>query len=230
MNVHARKAPCACPRHLGARHSDASGFRVSLLAPLILAPFSVGISRSWAWNASSIRMKAVTMPTSDFEAVFAALQSAGVRYLVVGGVAVVLQGYPRFTADLDLVVSLDRENLLGLVDALSTLGYRPREPVPAAALADAETRRLWIQEKDLTVFSFWSPGHPATEIDVFVTEPFPIEPALARALRVQLGALTVPVASIPDLIFLKRQSARTKDLDDIQALEAILAAEGSRDG
>ena len=52
-----------------------------------------------------------------------------------------------------------------------------------------------------------------------------MQPALARAIQVQLGALSVPVASIPDLIFLKRQSARPKDLDDIQALEAILAEE-----
>jgi hypothetical protein len=169
------------------------------------------------------------MPTSDFETIFAALQRTAVRYLVVGGVAVVLHGYPRFTADLDLVVALDQENVLGLVGALAALGYRPRAPVPAAALADADTRRSWIQEKDLTVLSFWSPEHPATEIDVFVAEPFPIEPALARSLRVQLGELTVPVASISDLIFLKRQSARPKDLDDIQALEAILAEE-SHDG
>jgi len=168
-------------------------------------------------------MDAVPAPTSDFEAVFAALQQAGVRYLVVGGVAVVFHGYPRFTADLDLVVALDRENVVGLAGALATLGYRPRAPVSADALADPETRRSWIKDKALTVFSFWSPAHPATEIDVFVTEPFPMEPALARAVRVQLGALLVPVASIPDLIFLKRQSARPKDMDDIQALEAILA-------
>ena len=174
-------------------------------------------------------MKAVIMPTSDFEAVFAALQRAGVRYLVVGGVAVVLHGYPRFTADLDLVVALDRENVLGFLAALDALDYRPQAPVPAVALADAETRRLWIQEKNLKVLSFWSPEHPATEIDVFVAEPFPMDLALARSLRVPLGELTVPVASIPDIIFLKRQSARPKDLDDIQALEAILA-EGAHDG
>jgi len=170
-------------------------------------------------------MNAVTMPTSDFEAGFGALQLAGVRYLVVGGVAVVFHGYPRFTADLDLVVALDRENVGALVNALATLGYRPRAPVQAAALADPEMRRSWIQDKGLTMLSFWSPAHPATEIDVFVAEPFPIEPALARTVAVQLGALSVPVASIPDLIFLKRQSARPKDLDDIQALEAILAEE-----
>jgi hypothetical protein len=170
-------------------------------------------------------MNAVPTPTSDFEAVFGALQLAGVRYLVVGGVAVVFHGYPRFTADLDLVVALDRENVGALVSALTTLGYRPRAPVQAAALADPEMRRSWIQDKGLTVLSFWSPAHPATEIDVFVAEPFPMEPALARSVAVQLGALSVPVASIPDVIFLKRQSARPKDLDDIQALEAILAEE-----
>jgi hypothetical protein len=168
-------------------------------------------------------MNAVPTPTSDFEAVFAALQQAGVRYLVVGGVAVVFHGYPRFTADLDLVVALDRENVVGLAGALATLAYRPRAPVSADALADPETRRSWIKDKALTVFSFWSPAHPATEIDVFVAEPFPMGPALARAVCFQLGALSVPVASIPDLIFLKRQSARPKDMDDIQALEAILA-------
>jgi hypothetical protein len=171
----------------------------------------------------------VPTPSSDFEAVFAALQQAGVHYLVVGGVAVVFHGYPRFTADLDLVVALDRDNVVGLVGALTTLGYRPRAPVQAAAFADPETRRSWIQDKGLTVFSFWSSAHPATEIDVFVAEPFPMGPALARAVWVQLGALSVPVASIPDIIFLKRQSARPKDLDDIQALEAILAEEQQHD-
>jgi hypothetical protein len=42
---------------------------------------------------------------------FAALGQAQARYLVVGGVAVVLHGHPRFTADLDLVVALDPDNV-----------------------------------------------------------------------------------------------------------------------
>ena len=43
---------------------------------------------------------------SDFEIIFQALEQAGARYLTVGGVAVVLHGTPRFTADLDLVLDL----------------------------------------------------------------------------------------------------------------------------
>lgn len=54
---------------------------------------------------------------SDFHRIFQALEASGVRYLVVGGVAVVLHGHPRFTADLDLVVSLDPDNALATCHA-----------------------------------------------------------------------------------------------------------------
>jgi hypothetical protein len=158
---------------------------------------------------------------SDFDAIFLALQNANVRYLVVGGVAVVLHGVPRFTADLDLVLSLDSPNVHAAMNALGQLGYRPRAPVPAEQFADAAIRRAWIEEKGLTVFSLWSPQHPATEIDVFVEEPFPFEAAYARATRAEVGDSVVPVAAIDDLIELKRRAARPKDLEDIHALEAM---------
>jgi predicted nucleotidyltransferase len=41
---------------------------------------------------------------TQFDPIFAALQATGVRYVVVGGVAVNLHGYQRFTKDIDLVV------------------------------------------------------------------------------------------------------------------------------
>ena len=50
------------------------------------------------------------MPSSELLRVFSALEQARVRYLVVGGVAVVLHGHLRVTADLDLVVDLELTN------------------------------------------------------------------------------------------------------------------------
>jgi len=161
------------------------------------------------------------VPAGDFTLIFEALQRAKVRYLVVGGVAVVLQGHPRFTADLDLVVALDPDNAAAAVSALAQLGYRPRAPVAGAEFADAEVRRGWIEEKGLTVFSLWSPEHAATEIDLFVREPFPFDEAWARATVVHLGDVAVPVAAIADLIDMKSAAGRPKDLDDIRVLEAI---------
>lgn len=162
------------------------------------------------------------MADSDFELIFAALQSAEVRYLVVGGVAVVLHGHPRFTADLDLVVALEPANALAALTAVAKLGYRPRAPVSAVQFADAATRQSWIQEQGLTVFSMWSPAHPATDIDLFVKEPFPFDEAYARGLRVRLGHTEVTVAAIADLIALKRAAGRPKDAEDIRALQALL--------
>lgn len=61
-----------------------------------------------------------------------------VRFLVVGGVAVVLQGHPRFTADLDLVLDLDPDNAVKALGVLAASGFRPRPPVPLLSFA---TRR-----------------------------------------------------------------------------------------
>ncbi len=170
----------------------------------------------------------VAATESDFDLVFAALTKRNVRYLVVGGVAVVLHGVPRFTADIDLVLGLDTANVLAALDALAGLAYRPRAPVPLLDFANPASRRAWIEEKGLTVFSLWSPDHLATEIDLFVEEPFPFEEGFARATRVELGESHITVASIADLIQLKRRADRPKDREDIERLLAL--AEGGSSG
>ena len=158
---------------------------------------------------------------SDFEVIFGALEVAKVRYLVVGGVAVVLHGLPRFTADVDLVVALDPANVLAAMAALEALGYRPRAPVAARDFADPAIRRSWIDDKGLVVFSLWSSSHPATEIDLFVEEPFPFDDAYARAMHADLGTCSVTVAAIDDIVALKRRAGRPKDLADIDGLEKL---------
>ena len=131
------------------------------------------------------------MADSDLERVFAALEASGARYLVVGGVAVVLHGHPRLTADLDLVIALDPENLGRAIRALEGLGYRPRAPVALGHFADPEQRRSWIEDKGMTVLALWSHALPATEVDIFASEPFPFEAAYRRALRAVLGTRAV---------------------------------------
>lgn len=162
----------------------------------------------------------------DLHRIFEALARERVRYLVVGGVAVVLHGHPRFTADLDLVIQLDPANARSALAALSTLGYRPQAPVSPEELADAAARRAWIDEKGLTVLAMWSPQLPATTVDLFVEEPFDFDAAYARGVTAELGSFSVVVASIDDLIAMKRGAGRAKDLEDIAALEAIAAAGG----
>jgi len=162
----------------------------------------------------------------EIEAVLDSLNQARVRYLVVGGVAVVLHGYLRTTADLDLVIQLQPENVLRAMGALANLGYRPRAPVPAEAFADQELRDRWIREKGLAVFSLWSPAHPTLEIDLFVSEPFDFDAVYSRAIRVPLEKIEATVIALEDLIALKRQVGRPRDLEDVIALESLRETEG----
>jgi predicted nucleotidyltransferase len=171
--------------------------------------------------------------TGSLSEIFRALDDADVRYLVVGGVAVVFHGHPRFTADLDLVLDLTPKNASSAIATLQRLGYRPRAPVPAEDFAKDEARARWREEKGLTVFSLWSPSHPGTEVDLFVEEPFDFEQAWSRRLDAVLDdGTTVHVVGMDDLRSLKETTGRPKDLDDIEKLDEIARAmlQGDDDG
>jgi hypothetical protein len=73
----------------------------------------------------------------------------------------------------------------------------------------------------MQVFSWYDPKNPMREVDVFVSHPIPFEDLWARSILFPLGALLVRVASIADLVQLKRLAGRPQDLTDIEALEEI---------
>ncbi|HEY7762600.1 MAG TPA: hypothetical protein VIC52_06250 [Actinomycetota bacterium] len=156
-----------------------------------------------------------------FEPIFAALERAGVRYVTVGGVAVVLHGHARLTADLDLAVDLAPRAASEAIDALTALGFRPRLPVEASGFADPAVRRRWITERGMTVFSLWDPDDPLRSVDLFVEHPIDFEELWARSVVVDIEGTPARVASITDLIRLKRAAGRPVDLEDIAALEEI---------
>jgi hypothetical protein len=161
-----------------------------------------------------------TMAT-DFEEILGALSRASVDFVVVGGVAVVLQGHPRLTADLDLVVRLEESNARRAIDALAALQFRPRIPVPVEDFANPAERRRWADEKELVVLSLWSPTFPATDVDLFVEEPIPFGELQGRSSVVDLGDTEVAVASVDDLIAMKQRAGRPKDLEDVAELQKL---------
>jgi predicted nucleotidyltransferase len=72
------------------------------------------------------------------------------------------------------------------------------------------------------------PGNPLLTVDLFAREPIPFDDLWARATNVLLGGREIRVASLEDLITMKRTAARPQDLLDIEKLEAI--ARRRRDG
>lgn len=163
---------------------------------------------------------------SLFEAFFDALDRRDVRYVVVGGLAVVLHGHPRLTGDVDLAVDLDPPEAAKAIAALQEMGLRARAPVDARSFADAEIRGSWIRDKGMRVFSMWDPTNPLLEVDLFVEHPIAFADLWARSEVIPLESTRVRVASIGDLITLKRLAGREVDRLDIEALERILEAKG----
>jgi hypothetical protein len=155
------------------------------------------------------------------EWVLASLEQARVRYLVVGGVAVVLHGYLRTTLDLDLVLQLEQTNVERALEALAGLGFQPQAPVPLSSFADPQIRETWLREKNMTVFSLWHPEHPGFAVDLFVQEPFDFDAVYRRALRVPLQTTEATVISREDLVAMKRAAGRALDLDDVTALSEL---------
>ncbi|MGH9156521.1 MAG: hypothetical protein ACRD1K_11950, partial [Acidimicrobiales bacterium] len=101
-----------------------------------------------------------------FEPILAALERANVRYVIVGGVATVLHGYARLTADLDLSIDLEADRPGRAVDALTSIGLLPLLPVPPGDFADPDIRRSWVEERNLKVFTFRDPTDPMVQVDL----------------------------------------------------------------
>jgi hypothetical protein len=161
--------------------------------------------------------------------VFEALNEMQVRYVVVGGLATVLHGYARLTADIDLMVDLEPEEVRKSIDALAGYGMVPRLPVDPYGFADPDIRRHWIEEKNMRVFSMWKPDEPLLSVDLFVEDPIEFHLVWSRAEVVALGPVSVRIASIPDLIALKRLANRPQDVIDIEKLTEIQNLKKHRD-
>jgi hypothetical protein len=159
------------------------------------------------------------------------LVDKGVRFVVAGGAAMVLHGIQRLTLDLDIAVSPDQTNLRRFIATLNQLKFIPRAPVPAETILHRERIEKLIQEKNALVFTFWCPGDPYKQIDMFLTRENSFDGLVSDARTLTVCGRTVLVASRRKLIEMKRRvdPIRDQDLSDIQALQTIEATNQNAD-
>jgi hypothetical protein len=160
----------------------------------------------------------VTSDDDRFDAreLFRALASHEVEYVIVGGIAIQAHGGQRVTRDLDVVIATSTENVARLAAALADLdarilgpnGERSRSVPNAALLGSSDQWHLVTDQGLLDVLTL--PAHLGSFEDV-----------RARAHKVALGHLTIPVAHREDLLRMKRAAGRPQDLADVRLLESL---------
>ncbi len=153
--------------------------------------------------------------------IFKALSNAEVDYVVVAGFAVILHGYLRATAGLDLVLGLSAENCQRGLKALSDIGFLPRVPISLYEFCIPENRRKWVEKSNMLVFPLWDPDNPLRSLDLFVEEPIEFSQLMNDASIKDVDGVEIRVASIEHLIEMKQTAGRPRDLDDIAKLKMI---------
>lgn len=154
-----------------------------------------------------------------------ALSEAQVRYVLVGGMAVQLHGYFRTTFDVDLVLAMDDENLTRFIGVAKQIGLTPSIPVPIDSLRNAAQIEQWHRDKGMLAFSLREPQTGGGVVDVLVRPEVPFEQLHKNAVVGELFSQQVMIASIDDLLTMKRCANRDKDKLDIAALEKIKRGE-----
>ncbi len=151
------------------------------------------------------------------------LVAAEIRFVLVGGLAVNAWGYMRGTQDVDLVPDPERGNLEKLDALLRNLGGKVDV---GGRLLDAGAIATFLRTGDRTLVR--------TELgEVDVLQGLPQVPRFEELERgakdVDIGGLPVRVCSLEHLLEMKRAGDRSRDQDDIQALEGIQKADRDRD-
>ena len=122
---------------------------------------------------------------SAFHAALNLMNRSQVSYVIVGGLAVNLHGYQRFTSDLDVVIDLQPRGAKLFVQALFDGDFRPRVPVTPEDFAEPDRINSWVVEKGAKVIQFLNPLYPTFAVDVFVDPPLPFSDLL-RETKISL--------------------------------------------
>ncbi|MFT3971221.1 MAG: hypothetical protein QM695_13330 [Micropruina sp.] len=157
--------------------------------------------------------------SQDSPGILRALADHGVRFVLIGGLAAVLQGSPYPTEDVNITPEHGLRNLERLSAALTSLdarAYTPSEPDGLPFSHDAESlagRAVWNL---LT-------SHGRLDIS-FVPDGTTGYPDLARsALSIAIRGTDVRVAELADIIRSKQAANRPKDQRVLMTLREILA-------
>jgi len=141
----------------------------------------------------------------DFKELLQLLNSKKVEYLVVGGYAVALYGYPRATGDMDIWIAISKDNAHKTVEALKEFGFNTPQL----------KKELFLEkEKNIRM------GNPPLRIEILTSiDGVEFAECYRNKNTVTIDGIGINFISLEDLKKNKKASGRYQDLADIENLE-----------
>ena len=144
------------------------------------------------------------MLSRDFREFIESLNANSVRYLVVGGYAVALHGYPRYTKDLDVWIEPTAQNAQNVLNALTAFGF---------GSLDINTGDF-LEENTIIQL-----GYPPNRIDLMTTlSGLTFEDCYPKRVQVEVYSVQVNFIDIKNLKINKKATGRPQDLADLENL------------
>lgn len=141
----------------------------------------------------------------DFKELLQLLNSKKVEYLVVGGYAVALYGYPRATGDMDIWIAISKDNAHKTVEALKEFGFNTPQ---------LKKELFFEKEKNIRM------GNPPLRIEILTSiDGVEFTECYRNKNTVTIDDIGINFISLEDLKKNKKASGRYQDLADIENLE-----------
>jgi predicted nucleotidyltransferase len=141
----------------------------------------------------------------DFKEFIAILEQNKVQYLLIGGYAVGIHGYPRATGDMDIFIAFDEANVALVIQCLHEFGF-------ASASAD-------LLDKPSSMIRMGVPPNKL-EITNFI-DGVTFDDCFKNRVRVKIDGLELNLIGLADLRKNKKASGRNKDLADLDNLPEV---------
>jgi predicted nucleotidyltransferase len=141
----------------------------------------------------------------DFKEFLKLLNSKNVEYLIVGGYAVGLYGYPRATGDMDIWIAVNEPNASRVFEIVKEFGFN----IP-------ELTESVFAQKDKVIRM----GNPPLRIEILTSvSGIDFEKSYQNRKIERIEGIPINFIGLEDLIKNKKASGRHKDLDDVEHLK-----------
>lgn len=143
-------------------------------------------------------------------------ESLKVKYAVVGGFALALHGIVRATMDVDFVLTLTQSDFERAEKALAKIGMQSRLPIRAEDVI--KMREEYINNRNLIAWSFVDYKNPSRQVDILITKDLKD----LRTEKVSVGGRKITVATLAEILKMKKEAGRPQDLIDIKNIQEKL--------